>query len=72
MKPISDPFARTAKAAGRAFQRVGNVLSVETNPHYAFYKKLRPTDFDTITREYGPEATTQYIHEMEAKLLTRR
>jgi hypothetical protein len=72
MKPISSPFSRTTESAGRAFQRVGKVLSVETNPHLAFYKKLQPADFETITNTYGPEATVQYIRAMESSNILGR
>jgi hypothetical protein len=62
-----DVMARMRSATKKAFQRVGRVGNVESDPDLALYGTLKPQHFVELMKVYGEDKIVGYIQEMEAK-----
>jgi hypothetical protein len=54
-----------------AFSKVQTIFKVDTDPDLDFYQKLGDNEFENIRVTYGPKVVTDYIYEMEKKLLLK-
>lgn len=62
-----DVMARMQSATKKAFQRVGRVGNVESDPDLALYGTLKPQHFVELMKVYGEDKIVNYIKEMESK-----
>lgn len=62
-----DYMARMQAATKKAFQRVGRVGNVESDPDLALYGTLKPQHFTALMKVYGEDKIVNYIREMESK-----
>ncbi len=60
------------EAHQNAFRALSPLRGKETNPDLEFYKNLTDEDFQVIVSEYGLSNTSNYIVEMERKLMKER
>jgi len=60
-------FGLMEQATKKAFDRVGKVSNVESDPDLALYKTLKPEHFSELMKSYGEEPIINYIREMESK-----
>jgi len=68
----NDPFSMVARATKKAFERVGKVAGVETDPDLKLYQTLKPEHFTELMEVYGESPIIDYIKEMEGKQIMRR
>ena len=62
----SDPFSMVQRATKKAFQQVGRVAGVETDPDLKLYSTLKPEHFTKLIEVYGEQPIIDYIKEMES------
>lgn len=62
-------FDKMSKATRKAFDNVGRVANVETDPDLMTYQALKPGDFGKMMGEFGEENVLSYIKAMEARRL---
>lgn len=67
MKTNKDLFGMMERATKKAFDRVGKVNNVESDPDLALYGTLKPQDFTELMKVYGEDKIVGYIREMESK-----
>ena len=67
-----DFLAQGREAHKDAFRTLSPLRGKSENPDVEFYKNLTNEDFHTIVSEYGLTNTSQYIIEMERKLMQER
>lgn len=60
-------MAKMQAATKKAFQRVGRVGNVESDPDLALYGTLKPQDFTELMKVYGEDDVIRYIQDMESK-----
>ena len=60
-------MARMHSATKKAFERVGRVGNVESDPDLALYGTLKPQHFTELMKVYGEDKIIDYIKEMESK-----
>lgn len=58
------------KAAGKMSDRLSGVPTADND--FETYRKLLPSDFDDMVREFGFDQVGSYIREMEAKRMRRK
>jgi len=68
---MADIFDRMSIAANGAFDNVGKSIGAETDEDLNLYRTLRPEHFQAIAKEYGLDATADYISEMEKRYVGR-
>lgn len=68
----NDPFAMVQRATKKAFQRVGAVSGMETDPDLKLYSTLKPEHFTKLMEVYGEEPIIDYIKEMESNRIMRK
>jgi hypothetical protein len=66
-----DPFSMVRNATKKAFEQVGKVAGVETDPDLKLYSTLKPEHFQELMRVYGEGPIVDYIKEMESKKIMR-
>ena len=67
-----DIFKPVMGAYQDGMKNLQDTLKVERDPQVRIYNKLKPADFQAIDKQYGTEATAQYIQAMESRRLKRR
>jgi hypothetical protein len=67
----TDPFSMVQRATKKAFQQVGQVAQVESDPDLKLYSTLKPEHFQELMRVYGEGPIIDYIKEMESKKIMR-
>jgi hypothetical protein len=67
----NDPFSMVRNATKKAFEQVGKVAGVETDPDLKLYSTLKPEHFQELMRVYGEGPIVDYIKEMESKKIMR-
>ena len=65
-------LAQGREAHKDAFRTLSPLRGKSENPDIEFYKGLTNEDFQVIVSEYGLTNTSQYIIEMEQKLMRER
>ena len=65
-------MARMHSATKKAFQRVGRVGNVESDPDLALYGTLKASHFSELMKVYGEDAIIGYIRDMESKQLMNK
>jgi hypothetical protein len=68
----NDPFAMVQRATKKAFQQVGKVSGMETDPDLKLYSTLRPEHFSELIKVYGEEPIINYIREMETQRIIKK
>lgn len=63
----NDPFSMVARATKKAFQQVGKVSGIETDPDLKLYSTLKPEHFQELMKVYGEDNIIGYIKDMESK-----
>ena len=65
-------LAQGREAHKDAFRTLSPLRGKSQDPDLDFYKNLTNEDFQTIVSEYGLTSTSQYIIEMESKLMREK
>jgi hypothetical protein len=68
----NDPFSMVQRATKKAFQQVGKVSGVETDPDLRLYSTLKPEHFSRLIEVYGEQPIIDYIREMESTKIMRK
>ena len=68
----NDPFAMVARATKKAFQQVGKVSGMETDPDLKLYSTLKPEHFTKLIEVYGEQPIINYIKEMESNKIMKK
>jgi len=70
---VFDAVRKTAiSGAKTATERMKAMVGVPNDPEVNLYRQLEPEDFKEIMRQFGPEATLEYIRKMETKSLSSK
>lgn len=64
-------MARLHAATKKAFERVGRVGNVESDPDLALYGTLKPQHFTELMKVYGEDNIIDYIRDMESKRIMK-
>lgn len=67
-----DPFAMVQRATKKAFQRVGKVAGMETDPDLKLYSTLQPEHFKELIKVYGEQPIIDYIKDMESARILKK
>lgn len=62
-------FDRMDRAAARAYKNTNTRLGFGTDPALERYRKMTPTDFQTIASRYGPDGLIRYVQTMESRAI---
>lgn len=65
---MKDVINTLQSAVDAAVPAVHHALGMSTDIALDNYKRLQPADFDGVAKQYGMDATIDYINEMERKL----
>ena len=68
----NDPFSMVARATKKAFQQVGKVSGMETDPDLKLYSTLKPEHFTKLIEVYGEQPIIDYIKEMESNKIMKK
>jgi hypothetical protein len=67
----TDPFSMVQRATKKAFQKVGEVAQVETDPDLKLYSTLKPEHFTKLIEVYGEQPVIDYIRDMESQKILK-